>query len=220
MRKRWLRWLMGLGLLTLVLFSAWSYLVYVPRGLMNGEPFFRGLPASYWADRAANVNPPAAGRAHFASLLGYISPSAAGWLERRDYPLAADVPAAVPVLIALSKDPRSTVRTHAVDVLPYWSTPAGPDVLAALLARLDDDDQEVRRRAGMALVLMRLPLGLSPVVGEKPVSEQELGEAVRFTLHRVGEVAEDSEFLRHAKGPEIIERLRRVSAPQARGVKD
>jgi hypothetical protein len=131
MKKRRLLWLACLVVLVLTL-PGLPFGIYAVIGKLRKDPFYRGLPASYWSrsvrtwsrsDKGAEPVP------YVADLLAYFG------VGTKPAVLSTD-PEAVPVLLALLRTPDKEVSHQAADVLAsMW-----PDVpfVRALLAALDD----------------------------------------------------------------------------------
>ncbi|MFO0927617.1 MAG: hypothetical protein U0736_11350 [Gemmataceae bacterium] len=108
----------------------------VVRGWVSGEPFYQGRPASYWR-RALATDDPA--------------------LQAETYRrLTADGRSAIPVLVALLADPKTSgwdaaeVRWKAADLLGQIGPEAGA-AKAALIAATQDPDAHVSKVAVTAL---------------------------------------------------------------------
>jgi HEAT repeats len=132
MRKRWL-WLGLVAVLLLggAVLAALLEPTRVVRGLLAGEPFYRGRPLSYWREvlRDGGRN-------------GNIPDSTVGEFY--------DAHAAFPVLRGCARDPDRNVRWPAIALLSRGGV-RSQQVLDVLLAALEDDDVEVRLKAVGAL---------------------------------------------------------------------
>jgi hypothetical protein len=154
----WRRWVWGLtaGWLLLLLFI--PSVQYPIRGVLTGEPFYRGMPASYWAtvfrrgDQPQRSGP-SAFRYGVYTWLRSNSPRLAqhyaSWFLRNrapDSPVSYFPNAeATAVLMALTNHSSPVVRREAVHHLRF------PKAIPTLIKALVDDDALVRLGAAESL---------------------------------------------------------------------
>jgi hypothetical protein len=141
-------------------------------GWWKGEPFYRGLPASYYARRIRASFPPNATQ----QPLEFRRPSPAERFARQHLPARmADVvwpappfwdadrpdPSVLPVLLQLMKNPDARVRGWAA-LAVFWMKKEREKGVPALIAMLDDPDEYVRCQ--VLSVLQRLGPAARPAV--------------------------------------------------------
>jgi hypothetical protein len=156
-RRRWLLTIAAAQFVVLtIVFVTVDQLWYPAMGGLRGEPFFDGMPASYWGARVRchviqrdpNWQP------GLARFLAVFSTNAAAtyraWTESviEDQIRWLADPAAIPVVRALLKDRDSDVRRAAIAFL--YSQNAS-SALPELLPLLTDPDTECRRTAAAVI---------------------------------------------------------------------
>jgi hypothetical protein len=160
--------LAGLG----ILWCAWVDSVRCPvLGWWRGEPFFEGMPASYYANVFRRVRRPSGGD-EVARFLGAVSQRAEKWweLDNRRLDMMEDHPEAVPVLRWLVRDSDEDVQFCAL----WYLREQGPAAHAALDAVLSGIEDKYAPNRVMAIVVMAR---LDP--SRKPEAARLLNEDVR-----------------------------------------
>lgn len=147
-KRRKLLWLAGLGLLVAAAIPLAPYAYYGVRGFLNHEPFFKGMPAGYWRGKITTTSQ---ARKRLSDTLANVSATAARWVAERPSPLANDDPAAVPVLLYMTRDADPEVRAEVICLL-RGKEKYDDEVLKTYRTGMDDEDKRVRHESSVALV--------------------------------------------------------------------
>jgi hypothetical protein len=189
-RRRWLPLvvllLVGAGTLAALLEPTRTV-----RGLLAGEPFFRGRSASSWREvlreQGRNGRIPAATvrqfRFHGNEAFGVLRQCAGDPDRNVRWPAIAlmresdlRTQPVLEVLMSALDDPGLAVRLQAIDTLAGWG-PMARQAVPALIARLEDPELQAAHFADLALWRIDVPAALT-ADGWRPFTSSEWGFSV------------------------------------------
>jgi HEAT repeats len=134
MARRWIKpffgWFIGLTVVGIGIALCFPAGQWGAIGLIHGDRFYHGRPASYWRFE--------------------LGETTFGGRERAAAELKQGGPSAVPILVDLLQNKDKFTRYEAADVLAEIGPPAQAAV-PALQQAMEEPDQHLRWRAGKAL---------------------------------------------------------------------
>jgi hypothetical protein len=156
-------------------------------GWVRGEPFWRGLPASYYASQAGaffsgDRSSPMSAFERFCRQRLPTTVTSAFWpanppFHEKGIIIKREDTDVIPVLLHMTHHPRTNVRWWATSML-CLDLPLNNDAIARLIELLDDPQAKVNEEAAKALSYMRRAAqGAIPKLREKSAEARRANPA-------------------------------------------